>query len=214
MAVTNLYFVRHGETDYNKNHIVQGRRINGPLNVTGRAQARALARRFAELDLSAIYSSTLIRAEETASIIAAEHPGVPVYRLKDLEEMSWGVFEGQAFSKQVAEVFAQLVRPWEMGDFSIPIEGGESILDVQQRGLRAVKHIVSRHPGETVVVVTHGRFLRVMLATLLTEYGLERMQEIAHANTSVNHLILENELYTAKLLNCTAHLDEAEALVE
>lgn len=82
-----LYLVRHGETDYNRRRIMQGRRIDAPLNETGRAQAEALAERFADAPLDAIYSSTLKRADATADAIAARHPAAERHRLADLDEM-------------------------------------------------------------------------------------------------------------------------------
>lgn len=212
MSRTTLYLVRHGETDYNRQRIVQGRRINSELNTTGRAQARALARRLASVPVDAIFSSTLRRAEETAGFVAAEHPEIEVFRLEDLEEMSWGIYEGEPDSDRVRLVFESMQAEWARGDFGKRIEGGESILDVQERGLRALDHILDRHSGETVVVVTHGRFLRVLLATLLGEYGLERMNEIHHANTCVNHLIHDSGVFEAHLLNCTTHLEEVEII--
>ncbi|HET6569790.1 MAG TPA: histidine phosphatase family protein [Rhodothermales bacterium] len=213
MQTTTLYLVRHGETDYNRKRIVQGRRINSSLNATGRAQAAALGRRLAGVPIDAIYSSTLRRAEETASYIAANHDGVALYRLQDLEEMSWGVYEGEPVSSRVETALHEMHQQWKRGDYGTRVEGGESILDVQTRGLRAIRHIVERHSGQTVVVVTHGRFLRVLLATILDEYGLERMDEVHHANTCVNHLEYTAAGFAAHLLNCTLHLDEVEEIM-
>ena len=58
-AATHLYIVRHGETDFNREGIVQGRGVNTALNELGRQQAAALARRFAPIPLDRIYSSPL-----------------------------------------------------------------------------------------------------------------------------------------------------------
>jgi len=212
MQQTTLYFVRHGETDYNLRRIMQGRRINGPLNNTGRRQARALARRFADTPFDAIYASSLRRAEETAAIIAAHHPDTPFHTLDALQEMSWGVYEGQP-AQQVADAFDAITASWQEGRFEERVEGGESILEVQQRALEAMDHILSHHAGEQVLVVTHGRFLRVLLATLLDDYGLKRMQDIQHANTAVNRILHTGGGYEADLLNCTAHLDEVETIM-
>lgn len=212
MSETTLYLIRHGETDYNRQRIVQGRRINCELNQTGRAQARALARRLSTVPIDAIFSSTLRRAEETAAFIAAEHQHLEVFRLEDLEEMSWGVYEGEPPSERLSRAFESMQLDWARGDYGKRVEGGESILDVQERGLRALEHILARHEGQTVAVVTHGRFLRVLLATILDEYGLERMNEIHHANTCVNHLVHASGTFKAHLLNCTAHLDEVEII--
>ena len=212
-----FYFVRHGETDYNRDRIVQGRRINSALNATGRAQAAALARRFADVPFDAIYASTLDRATETARTIAAEHEGVPLYRLADLEEMSWGIYEGEPPSPHIETAFERMYDRWGQGEFDYRVEGGESITDVQARALRAMEHVLARHEGadrdQTVLVVAHGRFLRVLLATLLAAYGLERMHELRHSNTCVNRLVYSGGAYEADLLNCTAHLDEVETIM-
>ncbi len=213
MAETTLYFVRHGETDYNRKRIVQGRRINSSLNLEGRRQAAALSQRLRSLRPSAIYTSSLRRAQETAEAIAESHEEVPLYYLADLDEMSWGVFEGMPCVGEVAHAFDEMNERWKQGDYVSPVEGGESILDVQKRGLRALEHILARHRGETVIVVTHGRFLRVLLASLLDTYGLERMHQIQHANTAVNRLVCRSDRFEAELLNCTKHLEEVETIM-
>lgn len=213
MQETTLYLVRHGETEYNRRQIMQGRRINSSLNATGRRQAEALGRRFADVPLDALYTSSLRRAIETADAVAAHHEGIPRYRLEDLDEMSWGVYEGEARSPELQAFLDEIRGHWDRGHFGYCVEEGESILDVQTRGLRAIEHIVTRHPGETVLVVSHGRFLRVLLASLLEAYGLARMDEIPHANTGVNNLVYAAGRYEATLLNCTAHLDEVENIL-
>ncbi len=209
---TEFFFIRHGETEFNRQRIVQGRRVNSALNATGRAQAEALARRFAERHLDVIYCSTLRRAEETAEIVARHHEGVPLIRVRDLEEISWGVYEGRPATAEVMQKLEEMVDRWRNGEFAYAAESGESILDVQHRALRALRRILEEHEGKTIMIVTHGRFLRVLLATLLQAYGLERMHEIHHANTAVNHVILNEETYEARLLNCTAHLEEVEMI--
>lgn len=209
-AATTFYFVRHGETEYNRRRIIQGRKINSTLNGTGRVQAQCLAERLAEVSFDAIYTSTLDRAEQTAAILADEHPGVPVHRLKELEEMSWGVFEGEPTTDDVLASFDEVKARWRNGDVEHAVDGGESALDVQRRALQAMDRMMADYAGGTVLVVTHGRFLRVLIATLL-EYGLTRMNEIEHSNTAVNRVVCQGGSYEAELLNCTAHLDDVDA---
>lgn len=205
---TTLYLARHGETDYNRQAIVQGRRINSHLNATGRAQAAALARRLADVSLDAIYASTQTRAIETAEAVAAQHPGIAVMPVPDLEEMSWGTLEGEPASDYTRQVFEDIYARWAAGDYDARVPEGESILEVQRRALRAYRHILAAHPGGTVLVVAHGRLLRVLLASVLAEYGLARMHDILHANTSLNRLVVDVEgQVRADLLNCTAHLE-------
>lgn len=201
-----FYFARHGETDCNRRGIVQGRQIDAGLNAMGQAQAARLADRFAGVPLDAIYASTLRRATETAACIASLHPNAPLRLDPDLAEMSWGRYEGRVLDDRLRARFEGLATRWKLGDPEARPDGGESAHDVQTRALRAVNRIRARHPGQTVLVVTHGRFLRILLATLLPDYGIARMDDIPHANTGVYKLIARGEAWRAEYLNCTRHL--------
>lgn len=212
MQETTLYFVRHGETEYNRRRIMQGRKINSSLNKTGREQAEALARRFSDISLDAIYTSALNRTIETAAPISAQRADAVVRSLRDLDEMSWGVYEGTPWCDELEAMLDEMHARWDRGEFGYRVEEGESILDVQKRGVAAVEKIVEDHSGETVLIVTHGRFLRVLLSTIL-ELGLERMDEVDHANTGVNILMHCDGAYSSSLLNCTAHLDVVDSVL-
>lgn len=206
MRETTLFFVRHGETDYNRQHRVQGRGIDAELNATGHAQAEALARRLAGEPFDAIYASTMRRAIQTAERVAQHRPPLPFYRLAGLDEMAWGILEGEADSSYVQHTFATMQAHWGRGEYDRRVEGGESILEVQHRALQALDHVMTHHAGGTVLVVAHGRLLRVLLASILDEYGLGRMQDVRHANTCVNELVHRGGRYEARRLNCTSHL--------
>ncbi|MEZ4699528.1 MAG: histidine phosphatase family protein [Rhodothermales bacterium] len=208
-AATHLFLVRHGETDFNRQRIVQGRGVDVPLNETGRLQAGALARRAATLELDAIFASTLTRAGETADIVAEAVGAAQVHRLSDLEEMSWGVYEGRPRSPELKLAFREMRDRWGAGEYDYAVEQGESVYDVQRRGLAAIHHIVQAHPGQRVLVVTHGRFLRIILASLLPEYGLAQMEKLDHRNTALNHLVLVDGRFEAQVLDCVVHLEEA-----
>jgi probable phosphoglycerate mutase len=204
---TSLYFVRHGETEYNRRGIMQGGGIDSTLNDTGRRQAEHLADRLRETTFDAVYASTLRRARETADILAAPHEPIRREFLDDLQEMSWGVFEGTQPSAERDEKIGAIKSAWRNGAYDRPVEGGESILDVQERALRAVRHLMDEEAGRTILVVTHGRYLRVLLASVLEDYGLDQMHEFGHANTCVNRLVHDGDRFRADLLNCTAHLE-------
>lgn len=202
---TTLYLVRHGETDYNRASIMQGRRVNSCLNDEGRRQAAALARRFASIPVDAIYTSTLKRARETAQTVAEVHPEARLVALEDLEEMSWGIFDGVRPGSDIEDAYHR----WRSGDYAYAVERGESILDVQTRALRALGQILDAEEGKRVLVVTHGRFLRILLSSVLDGYGLNRMEEIHHTNTGLNLLEFDGRTFRAQLLNCTAHLENS-----
>lgn len=208
MLPTRVYLVRHGETEYNRNRIMQGRRVNAALNATGRKQAEALAERFESIPVDAVYASSLHRAVQTAGAIAGRQPRRRVVRcVPGFDEMSWGRFEGMGASHDLHSMLDDAHETWDNGDFSFRPDGGETILEVQERSLRAYREVVRRHPGETVVIVAHGRLLRVLIASLLDEYGLERMNDIEHLNTCVNEFVVEDDVSRAVRLNCVRHLN-------
>ncbi|MEM8485642.1 MAG: histidine phosphatase family protein [Bacteroidota bacterium] len=205
-AVTHLFLVRHGETDYNKQGIVQGRGIDVPLNELGRRQARALASHAATFNLDVIYASTLIRAKQTAQTVALENQDKPLIYLNDLEEMSWGDYEGMHVTDALRDEFVRMREEWQQGNYTFSIGRGESALDVQQRALRGINYIIDNHAGERVMVVAHGRFLRILIASLLDAYGLQRMEEIKHANTGINYITHSAAGFEMQYLNNTDHL--------
>jgi broad specificity phosphatase PhoE len=139
--VTTLLLVRHGETDWNAEGRLQGH-TDRPLNEYGRRQAKELAERLADEPVDAIYASDLSRAKETAEIVG-ERLGLPVVIDADLREKNWGNWEGLTGDERVHVVFE-----------------GESTEEHRDRVLRAVRRIVERHPGQRIVVVTHGGSLR------------------------------------------------------
>ena len=209
-APTTLYLVRHGETEHNRRNIIQGGGVDSELNAAGRAQAEALARRLRSVSFDALYASTLQRARQTADILARPHEPLSRTHLHDLSEMDWGVFEGEPPSEERDALMKALKSKWRDGAYDRAVEGGESIRDVQERAQRAIRHILTREVGRTVLVVTHGRYLRVLLATILDDYGLKHMQELGHSNTCVNRVVVEDGRAWADLQNCTAHLSSAE----
>lgn len=208
---TTLYLVRHGETEYNRRGIIQGGGVDSELNAAGRAQARALAQRLQSVSADALYASTMRRAKQTAEILARPHEPMSRTYLRDLSEMDWGIFEGEPPSEERDVSMEALKSSWRKGAHDRAVQEGESIRDVQERAERAVRHILAREAGRTALVVTHGRYLRVLLATLLPNYGLEHMQAFDHSNTCVNRVIYEDGQARADLLNCTAHLSSVEA---
>lgn len=213
-AETELYFVRHAETEQNRKGIVQGSGIDGLLNERGCAQAEALAQRFVDRPLHSVYASTLQRAQQTAEIVAAPHEPVSKTYLRDLEEISWGVFEGQAPSPERDAAMNAVREQWRNGHYDRSMEKGESVRDVQVRALRAVEHIAMREAGRTALVVAHGRYLRILLASILDDYSLADMHRLSHSNTCVNRVVCREGRVQADTLDCTAHLADGAPAVE
>ena len=145
--MTTLLLVRHGETDWNAAGRLQGH-TDRPLNEHGREQARALAEQLAGDGLAAVYASDLVRARETAEIVGGRL-GLPVLVDPDLREKNWGSWEGLTADERIHVEFE-----------------GESAEEHRERVVGAVARIAERHPGQRVLVVTHGGSLRRIQASV------------------------------------------------
>ena len=162
--------VRHGETDWNRDGRLQGR-TDVPLNDTGREQARALAAALADGDWSAVTSSPLSRARETAQILAAAL-GLPLLPAReDLVERDFGAAEGGSREELTAR-YPGGERP-----------GMESWPDVVARGRGAVAAVRAEHGDADVVVVCHGTLIRAAVE------GLTGLQIARVANASATVLV-------------------------
>jgi alpha-ribazole phosphatase/probable phosphoglycerate mutase len=150
--MTTILFARHGETDWNVQRRVQGH-SDTPLNETGRAQARVLADELAEESIDAVYSSDLLRAHETARIVA-EPRGLNVTATRDLRERDFGTWEGLTDDEIFARYPEAASSRW--GD-------GETKEEMAQRVFDALQRIADAHAGGRVLVVSHGGPLRAVL---------------------------------------------------
>jgi broad specificity phosphatase PhoE len=156
--MTTLLLARHGETDWNREGRWQGG-SDTRLNELGREQARELAGQLDSVD--AIYSSDLVRARETAEIIAAEL-GVDVKLDPRLRERSFGDWEGLN-TEQIEERFAEGHRLWKAGE-GPGAENAEPFEQFAERIHDFLGDVLRRHPDEVVLVVSHGGSMRVIHA--------------------------------------------------
>ncbi|SDX47881.1 phosphoglycerate mutase [Marininema mesophilum] len=199
---TQVYLIRHGETDWNKEKRVQGH-VDIPLSSIGIEQARCLAERFVGEGLHGIYTSDLQRAVETAQTIAkrAEAP-LSVQAYKDLRERDMGEWEGSL----VADIKAQHPGAWERvwhdgGEFGL-----ESTEDLKGRILHRLEKLVRNHPGERIAVVSHGGGINSVLAAISQGIHGPRTQI---GNTSVTHLIFHPQTgWRIHRIGCMNHLQE------
>jgi probable phosphoglycerate mutase len=153
---TYVVAVRHGETDWNVNHRIQGQ-LPVALNARGQAQAAAAAERLASEAIDAIYSSDLARAMQTAEVIAERHGTSPIPDDR-MREWSLGILEGLLCDE--AEVkHPEPYRAFRVEDPDYVVPGGESIRQRYARATKAVSEIADRHAGGRVMVVTHGGVL-------------------------------------------------------
>ena len=159
-----LYLARHGETDWNLSNRIQGQ-TDIPLNENGRKQAVELVNTIKErgLHFDKIYTSKMMRAMETAKIVAGEL-GVKAQILEGIEEISFGEWEGYTW-RQVREIFPEEYGIWHKNRrYQIP-PGGESYEQLLKRAIQAMKCAVKESKG-AVLVVTHSAVIMTMLSFL------------------------------------------------
>jgi probable phosphoglycerate mutase len=160
-----LYLARHGETDWNAEGRWQGQ-TDVPLNPLGREQARELAARVRGAGIRAIATSDLLRARQTAEIVAAELGLVVGHVDPDLRERRFGCFEGLTRD----EVAARHPEAWAayVADPGPAPPGGESRVDLLGRLVPAVVSVATRLPGPLLVIM-HGGSMRALLAAHVGE---------------------------------------------
>ncbi|EDT40133.1 histidine phosphatase family protein [Burkholderia ambifaria] len=161
MATTQILFIRHGETAWNRIKRIQGH-IDIPLAETGLAQARRLAVRLAREGrdgqrIDAIYSSDLMRAQQTAHPFA-DALGLPLQLRDGLRERAYGVFQGHD-STEIEMLFPDAYAAWQTRDPGFAPDGGESQREFYHRVLHALEPIVAAHPGGRIACVAHGGVL-------------------------------------------------------
>jgi broad specificity phosphatase PhoE len=198
-----LYIIRHGETDLNKQGIVQGRGINSDLNDTGRAQAAAFYEMYKDVPFDKVYTSKLKRTHQTVKgFIDA---GLPWEQLSGLDELAWGVWEGQPNDEQAITAFKGLMEKWESGDFDAHFDGGESPNQVLAREKEALEVIKNAANEKTVLICMHGRAMRLFLC-LLTNLPLSEMTNFPHLNTTLYKVTLTGDDFVITEFNNTNHL--------
>jgi 2,3-bisphosphoglycerate-dependent phosphoglycerate mutase len=185
VTTTTLLLARHGETDWNSEHRWQGH-ADEPLNATCRAQAADLATALEGRGITAIYASDLERAAETAEIVAGTLE-LPVAVDPGLREVDVGSWSGLVHA-EIERADPDGFRRWQEG-----LKGwqhGESYEEMGDRVVAAVLAVAARHPGETVLVVSHGGSIRACRARAATlGYAESRVSAIGStANCEVVEL--------------------------
>ncbi len=175
-----------------------------PLSARGRAQANAVAERFAELDIAAVYASPIRRARETADAIAAV-AGVPVREERGVTEITIGpTDDAMALRDRLAWLAMIAMRDGSWNG----IPGTELSASVRARMLGALDAIAARHPGERVAVVSHAGAINAALGAI-ADSDHDFLFPLANASVSVLRIGGGRRLLMSA--NETAHLSAIPA---
>lgn len=205
--IKTIYLIRHGETDFNRQGIVQGSGVDSDLNELGQAQAEAFFQRYQHISFDKVYTSALKRTHQSVKKFLDK--GLPWEQHEGLNEISWGVREGKVPNDVDNEYYKILIDGWINGKVDMPSEGGESPLDVINRQKPVIDLIISRPDEETILIAMHGRAIRIIL-TLLLERELHEMDTFEHANLCLYKLEYhyEHGKFFVELENDLSHLDD------
>jgi phosphoserine phosphatase len=198
-----LYIIRHGETDLNRNGIVQGRGMDTELNELGRKQAEAFYKAYKHIPFDKIYTSTLKRTHQTVQKFIDD--GIPWVQYPGLDELAWGIYEGQESSEAIKTAFRDILANWKNGDLHLKFDRGESPIEVQQRQLEVLEKIIENNDDQNILICMHGRALRLFLCTL-TGCPLSEMDKFPHENTTLYKVQYDGDKFHILDFNNTDHL--------
>lgn len=205
--MTEMILIRHGETDWNRQLRFQGH-IDIGLNDVGFEQARRLGRRLAGETAHRVYASDLLRARQTAEPVGQ---GLRLDVIGDaaLREQSFGRMEGLT----VEEIKSNHAQAWEAWlrfheDYGMP--EGETTRQFHARVMDALHRLAAAHPGETLVVVTHGGVLDMVYRTARS-LGLGGPRQSEIPNAGINRVRMRDGGVDILAWADTAHLADLPA---
>ena len=203
---TRIYLIRHAEAEGNLYRRSQGQ-YNSNVTCLGRAQIAALAERFRDVPLDALWSSDLYRTQSTASAIRKYHPALELNLEPRLREIDVGVWEDMPWGNISLDYPEQMFYfSHDPARWSVP--GGEPYEAVQARMRAVVLELAERYPGGSVAAVSHGLAMRSLLCSI---FGVpsEEIDRIPYGdNTSVTLLTAEDGKLAVEWYNDASHLTE------
>jgi broad specificity phosphatase PhoE len=188
--------MRHGETAWNRVGRVMG---HNPIELdeAGRAQVELAVPAARAIKPDLIISSPLPRAKQSAEIIANGIGGMSVAIEPDLEEVRYGRWEGMVFEDLIDD--PEYVR-YREHPLTWPTPGGETIAQVQERGVRAVKRAIEANPGQRILFVSHGDIIRTVLSFFVGS-ELAHFRRIRVDNATFSAIQIVGDFAEVKFMN-------------
>jgi probable phosphoglycerate mutase len=199
----NIYIIRHGETEFNRQNIVQGSGVDMGLNNYGIIQAQKFYAYYKHITFEHIYTSALIRTQQSVSAFLDK--GITHTVLPELNEISWGDFEGKKQNAEQKAFYQNLIEHWSKGDFHAKVPNGESPIEMQNRQLPAAKAILENTTANNILVCMHGRAMKSFLCLILNK-PLNEMERFQHTNLCLYQLQKKDNQIELIKSNDTSHL--------
>ena len=200
---TTVLLVRHGQNDWVGKHKLAGWTPGVHLNEHGRKQAKSVGKRLAKnkVKIDAVYASPLERTMETAELITG-YLDLSISKCPGIGEVEYGDWTGKAI-KKLAKLPAWSVVQYYPSNTRFP--QGESLYEMQARGVQQVNKLVEKHPGQTILLVSHADVIKSIIAHYLGVH-LDLFQRIVVSPASITTIIFTFMRPMVYTVNDTSHL--------
>jgi len=206
VSAKTIYIVRHGQTDFNKRNIVQGSGIDSDLNTMGLLQAESFFDYYKDEGFDIVYTSGLKRAIQSVAPFIAN--GLQHKIHLGLNEINWGILEGQESTPFQRKMFDEIMKQWRLGNLNTAVENGETPIQLLARQQQSLDDILQSE-SQRILISSHGRALRSFMC-LLTGEPQQNMHLFPHTNLGLYVLEqVEERRFEIVLKNNTDHLAEA-----
>ena len=200
---TTIILVRHGQTEWNRVEHFRGR-FNVPLNSTGLKQADQVAKRISsQWKPTAVFTSPLIRAMQTAETIARKCH-LSALATDGLVDIDYGLWQGLT-PEEARTQWPELIANWFDHPRTVEIPGGESLLQVRDRAMSTLKQISWLHTDQEIVLVSHTVVNRLILMGILG-LGIDRFWHLRQEPCAMNIIEITGNDFTLVSMNDTYHL--------
>ena len=181
-----LYFVRHGESEANLQHVISNRESTFGLTERGMAQAATLAEKLRDVPMAAIYSSPVLRARETAEILSQSFH-LPYQVTEALREYDCGILEEKSDAESW-RLHSEIAADWTLNhNYLRKPDGGESYVEMKERFIPFVTGFAQNgwHSQDHILFVSHGGLVQLMLPEVLTniDHTFVRSHGIGHTQS-------------------------------
>jgi len=206
--MVNFYLIRHAECENNlANYLIGGRSNHSPLTTKGAKQAELLGRRLTEerVNFDEIYSSTAVRARDTAKIVAGkiQFSEEKIILSESLLELDQGDWQGRKKSEIYTPEMLAIINPAQP-HFKAP--NGESQYEVGKRMLNCLEEIIANKNEQlNVAVFTHGIAIKCLLRELLN-FHPDNVYKLPIDNTSITELVYYADCWQVERINDATHL--------
>lgn len=204
--MTQILLVRHAVNDFVKTGKLAGWTPEVHLNDEGKAQADALGKRLADVPINQLYASPLERTMETAEAIRQYHPNLEIVQNAEIGEVRYGDWEGKAIAELTRRKMWQVVQEYPSRAY---FPNGETMRGVQTRAVNEIERLVSLHPRDLVVIVSHADLIKMVIAHFLGMH-LDNFQRIVVSPASISTLMLGFGRPYVGTVNDVAHVLQME----